>query len=465
MAFSRIDMLFAPQTSLPGHDILRTKGPSYYFPGNKIRINHVITIIEKERNKKMKKIVTLCLVLFTFVTAISCCAQTAYTNDGLTLSVPEEFADRVLVQTPENSEKGILFSVSEIESMEVAKAAGYPWEGAGWLFDISRINEEKMHELRSSDHPGYIIFAKDTEGYYYVYYHPTDVRVVREDYNDAAAIERWTELSGWSGGVRHTFMTENEGLTPEKFSYTTLDSYLARIVYSDDQDYTVSTLEYGRQLPNGIKAADYLAPLTEDVIYTIVHDEEAPDGEYLVLNFEDIDLRYDFFFMEGKENYIRQVWFNNENELLYKAEFKDENVKASEVMNDFYHELVLRNSLGYTPDDMVGSWAEKIAGRGCIEISKSAVDGKYDIQIDWSGSAWQKAHWEMTAEATGNGAELRYENGKHSILTWQSEDNMTEEEVYTNGTGTFNLLSTYEVVWFDETEHAADGNVFVNAGK
>ena len=158
-------------------------------------------------------------------------------------------------------------------------------------------------------------------------------------------------------------MTENEGLTPEKFSYTTLDSYLARIVYSDDQDYTVSTLEYGRQLPNGIKAADYLAPLTEDVIYTIVHDEEAPDGEYLVLNFEDIDLRYDFFFMEGKENYIRQVWFNNENELLYKAEFKDENIKASEVMNDFYHELVLRNSLGYTPDDMVGSWAEKIAGR------------------------------------------------------------------------------------------------------
>ena len=70
----------------------------------------------------------------------------------------------------------------------------------------------------------------------------------------------------------------------------------------------------------------------------------------------------------------------------------------------------------------------------------------------------------MTAEATGNGAELRYENGKHSILTWQSEDNMTEEEIYTIWGGTFNLLSTFELVWFDETEHAADGSVFINAG-
>ena len=71
----------------------------------------------------------------------------------------------------------------------------------------------------------------------------------------------------------------------------------------------------------------------------------------------------------------------------------------------------------------------------------------------------------MTAEATGHGAELRYENGKHSILTWESEDKMTEEEVYTNGIGSFDLLSTYELTWNDETGHAADDTVFINAGK
>ena len=411
----------------------------------------------------MKKFVLFCLVLFTFVITVSCFGQTSYTNDGLTLSVPEEYSDRVLVEIPENSENGTLFSVSEKESVEAAKAAGYGWDGAGWLFDINRISEEEMHELRCDDIPGYVIFAEDTDGNYYVYAHPTDVRVVREDYTDAEAMAGWTGLNEWSSSVRETFVSENKGLSSVKFSYTTLDSFLARMMYREDVNYTVSTLEYGVQQPNGIKAAEYIAPLTHDVIYTSARDEEIPDGEYLVLDFPDVDLRFDFFFLEGKENYIRQVWFNGEHELLYKAEFTDENIKASEVMNDFYHDIVLRNSLGYTPDDMVGAWAEKIAGRGFIEIEKAEEEGKYNVRINWSASAWQKAYWEMTAEATGNGAELRYENGKHSILTWESEEKMTEEEVYSDGTGTFDLLSTYELVWHDETGHAADDNVFISA--
>ena len=353
----------------------------------------------------MKKF--LCLLLLLFVSTIPCYAQSLYSNDGLTLPVPEEYADRVYVEMPENSEDGVLFSVSETESIEAAKAAGYGWDGAGWLFDIMRVSEEKMHELRCSDFPGYIIFAKDTVGNHYVYSHPTDVRVVREDYNDTAAMERWTELNKWSSGILETIVAYNEDLTAEKFSYTSLDAYLARMMYSDDVNYMVSTLEFGRQQPNRIKAADYIDPLTHDVIFTPLRNEEAPDGEYLVLDFPDINLRFDFFFMEGKENYIRQVWFNGEHELLYKAEFKDENLKASEIMNDFYHDIVLYNSLGYTPDDLVGTWAEKIAGRGTIEITRGEETDRYDIRIHWPGSAWEKAYWEMTAAATGNGAELR----------------------------------------------------------
>ena len=155
----------------------------------------------------MKKILTLCLVLLSFIITISCHAQTSYTNGGVTLSVTEEFAGKVLVKTPENSGEGILFSVSEIESIEAAKAAGYGWEGAGWLFDIIRVSEEEMHELRCDDIPGYIIFAKDTDRNYYVYIHPTDVRVVREDYNDTAAMERWTGLNKWSRTVRETIVS------------------------------------------------------------------------------------------------------------------------------------------------------------------------------------------------------------------------------------------------------------------
>ena len=413
----------------------------------------------------MKKIVTFCLLVFTLVCTATCFAQTVFTNDGMKLSVPEEYADKLLVQTPENDERGALFSVSEIESIEAAKGAGYTWEGAGWLFSISRVSEERMKELRCSEMSGNIIFAKDPNGSYYIFNHPTDVRLVREDYSDPEALKEWGKLNEWGHSVRETFIAENEGLTAETYGNTELDIAFARMMFMDDTNYTVTTLEYGEQKPNGIKAADYIEPLSHDVVFIPERDAEAPDGEYVVLNFPDIDLRFDFFLMDGKENYIRQVWFNGEHELMYRAEFKDETIKAAEIMKDFYREMVLHNTLGYTPDDMIGTWAEKIAGRGNIEISKGTDEGKYDIKIHWSASAYQMAYWEMTAEATGNGAELRYENGRHSLLTWESEDKMTEEEVYTNGSGTFDLLSTYELTWDDETGHAADDTIFINAGK
>lgn len=411
----------------------------------------------------MKKLITLCLVLFTLLIAMSCHAQTAYTNNGMTLSIPEEYADKVLVETPENDERGRLFSVSEIESIEAAKSEGYTGEGAGWLFSIGRVSEKRMQEMRCSDMSGYIIFAKDADNNYYIYYHPTDVRVVREDYSDPAFLEGWTKLNKWAGTVRQTFIDENEGLVPETYGNTEIDVAFARMMYVEDQNYTVSTTEYGPQEPNGINAADYIDILTHNVVYIPKPDEEAPDGEYVVLDFPEINLRFDFFLMDGKENYIRQVWFNGEHELMYKAEFKDESIKTAEVMKDFYHAMVLHNTLGYTPDDMAGTWAEKIAGRGNIEIVKAEEEGKYDVKIHWSASAYQMAYWEMTAEATGKGAELRYENGKHSLLTWQSEDNMTEEEIYTNGSGTFDLLSTYELVWDDEIDHAGVDTVFIKA--
>ena len=53
----------------------------------------------------MKKFLTLCLVVFTLVFTVSCFAQTTYTNDGLKLTVPEEYADKLLVETANLLEK------------------------------------------------------------------------------------------------------------------------------------------------------------------------------------------------------------------------------------------------------------------------------------------------------------------------------------------------------------------------
>lgn len=411
----------------------------------------------------MKRFFLFCIVIFILLTAPACLAETV-SNDGLVLTIPDEYADLLLIETPENDENGYLFTVSEKASIEVAKKLGYTWDGAGFLFTIGRVSEEKMHQMRCDDIPGRIFFAKDDSGAHYVYYHPTDVRMIREDYSDPEQFKGWSVLTEWASTVRDTFVSENESLTAEICSNTALDAYLARVMYRDDVNYTVSTLEYGPQQPNGIKAAEYLAPLATDVFYETIYDGEAPDGEYAVLDFPEDDIRFDFFFMDGKENYIRQVWFNGEHELIYKAEFKDGSVRASEVMNDFYHGIVLNNSLGYTPDDLVGVWTDKIAGRCRIEIAKGAEEGKYDVSIHWSSSAWQTSVWTMTAEAAGNGAELRYENGKQTIETWGSEGKVSETVEYENGTGTFSLLSTYELVWNDEAGHAADDLPYIKAG-
>lgn len=409
----------------------------------------------------MKKIAFTCLLIFTLLLSANCFASTV-TNEGLNLSIPDEIEELLTIEIRNKEDGGMLFTVSETESIEAAKASGYEWNGAGWLFSIGCIDEEKLHEMLCNDMSGVEVFAKGTDGTYYALYHPTDVRMFREDYTDEEGIRRWTSLHEWAATVTDTFISENEGLTAEKHGNSILDIYLARILYQKGINYTVSTTEYGPVSSGKLDPAPYLKPLTEGVLYEMADEEETPDGEYVVLEFPEDDIRFDFFLMEGKENYIRQIWMDGQNEYLYKAVFDDETLKASAIMNDLYRDMVLANSLGYTPDDMAGLWTDKIAYRCGIEITKRD-DGNFDVTVHWSSSAFETYFWSMTAVPTGNGAELRYENGKQSIITLASDTGTEtkEEVIYENGTGTFNLLSTYELVWNDETGHAADDMLYI----
>ena len=117
-------------------------------------------------------------------------------------------------------------------------------------------------------------------------------------------------------------------------------------------------------------------------------------------------------------------------------------------------------ALEYTPDALIGSWAEKVAGRGVIEISKGA-DDTYEIQINWGDSANTMYVWNMTATPDGSNG-LRYEDCRSAILTFDEKGNETEEVRYENGTGRFYLNSANEVMWEDETDHQGDDCVFVS---
>lgn len=118
--------------------------------------------------------------------------------------------------------------------------------------------------------------------------------------------------------------------------------FLFRTAYDDSTKYTISTTEFGPMEPGDVDPLPYVEKLTAGARYEYV-DEEAPDGEYVVLAFPDEEERLDFFFAEGMENYVRRVYSTGDGEEyseMFKVTFEDGTTKATEVMNEWYHALV-----------------------------------------------------------------------------------------------------------------------------
>ncbi len=286
-------------------------------------------------------------------------AVVLYENAGLSLPVPSEYEELLQIELPDTKEDGMFFDVSEKASIEAASLQNSESYGAGWLFSIGRVNTSKMTEMLQYDMSYAEVFARDSDDNYYLFYHPTDVRFVREN-NEAMQRDQaqWTALNKWAwGSVRTDILSENDHLIP-----CDTEQVQASIGLPDEQE-------------------------------------------------------------------------------------------ADELMSE----------LGYTPDDMLGIWSEKIAGRGNIDIRKSTEDGKYVIQINWGSSAFETYVWTMTAEASGSNV-LKYNDGKLVILQFGNDGIETEELQYENGTGEFELLSTNELIWQDDIGHAGDDCVFISAG-
>ena len=391
-----------------------------------------------------------------------------YENDGLKLLIPLEYDELLITETPQTGAEARLFSAYEKASVEAAVAAGMELDGAGWLFSIERIDDSALRELLcNTDLSGTEVFARDAQGRYYLYRHPTDVRYVRKN-NEAMAADQeiWTALNEWAwNDVRESFLRENPELMAADRGSTSLELALARIAWKSGTRYSVSTTEYGPVEPvaGAFDASPWLEKLMTNLRCEPVDLSEAPDGEYVVLSLPDEDLRFDFFLSEGKENLIREV-HRDEEIALYQASFADD-TRASAVMRDWYDALVAdrdMRALGYTPDSLLGNWAESSVGRGTITISASTED-RYDVQINWSSSAAEMNVWTMTARPAASHM-LRYEDCRCVTLTLNENGVETEELQYENGTGSFTLLSTNELRWQDDTGHAADDALFIAVG-
>ncbi len=270
-------------------------------------------------------------------------ALTLTAANGMKLTVPAEYSSLVVYDTPADSPDGVLFSVYEKASVEAAKAQALEYDGAGWLFDIRRISEDELHEMLCYDMSGQEPFAKDADGNYYAYCHPTDVRVVRESYDNEEDMKNWSDLCEWANTAEDSFIAENEGLTKETCGNSTPEMLIARTMWMKDTKYDLNYLEFGELDPKDVDPAPFAGRLLDGAVYEMAETSEAPDGEYYILEFPETEERLDFFLMDAEKSYVRHVWMDEENAELYTITFEDKDRKASEIMAEWYQALAEAN--------------------------------------------------------------------------------------------------------------------------
>ena len=250
-----------------------------------------------------------------------------YENGGLSLEIRPKYNKLVTVETPEDSTDGILFTVSETASAMVGT-----YDGAGWLFSIGKVSEERLHEMMCQDMSGARTFAKDSNGTYYMFYHPTDVRFDRATPEEfESGLKEWSMLCEWADSVPDS-IAENNGLETVSYSNSEVDILLARAAYMDGVEATLSTTEYGTVSISGTDGAPY-AEFVMKGSFTPADKEEAPDGEYVEVNFADDDTRLDFFFAPGA--YARLI--SGDRTTLYQAMWTDDHISYADVMQAWYY--------------------------------------------------------------------------------------------------------------------------------
>ncbi len=283
----------------------------------------------------MMKKTMVCTMLAAAVTILGAAGVYASGTDkveakGIAFEIPEQIRDLVTVKT-DGLEADELVSVYETASLDAAAAEGEEGTGAGWIFSISTIPEDRLKELRCGGMDGMEVFAED-EDVYYVFNHPTDVRMFRASGEEMdEGIDQYTMINEWAfQEVRQEILANNPELDEEFYTNTNLDMHLAQAAYKPGTKFELRSLDYG---PDPLDPAalddddDYIEDLAEDYTYEMLDDVQAPDGEYYVLAFDEDgeEVRFDFFKGSEDGNLVREVRQDEdeEYEIYYQANPKD----------------------------------------------------------------------------------------------------------------------------------------------
>ena len=105
-----------------------------------------------------------------------------------------------------------------------------------------------------------------------------------------------------------------------------------------------------------------------------------------------------------------------------------------------------------------GVWAEEIAGRCRIEFSY-AGEGSVKAEITWSGSAFERRCWEMTADIYRDDIMI-YENGHSWVETYTDDTTFTVSEETFDETGSF-YMEDGKLHWVNDL--TGENTVFIPA--
>lgn len=376
-----------------------------------------------------------------------------YENGGLRLEVQPKYNDLITVEVPADDPNGLLFTVSETASL---KAGGF--DGAGWLFSIGKISADELHQMLCRDMSGAEVFAMGEDGSYYMYYHPTDVRYARETVEKMHEDQdQWSMLCEWASTVRDS-LAEKNGLEPVYYGNSEIDMLVARAAWGENAGVTLSTTEFGPVAIEGTDGSQYA-----DVIllagFVPSDEKEAPDGEYVVLNFPDEGVRVDFFFAPG--NYARIV--RDDTETLYQATVFFNEIHYADIMQGWYYTAAEQQGLKARDEglaDFLGSWSEKVAHRGRVTISESLASGKVIIEASWPESAAVEDNWVMIASLSRAGT-LVYSDGYWFSTEYGEGGESWAIDSDDSVNGEFSLNENGELVWVDSKLDSSIVNEFV----
>ena len=263
-------------------------------------------------------------------------ADTTITNAGMTLSVPPEYHDLLLVDLDSGfSLRKMHFRVSEKASVEAAKARWPDDEtmGGGFLFGIGRVTEDEFRDMMCGEMAGAEVFAVDEEGNYYMYYHPTDVQLIRDGVVETEADwALWTELCEWAVGAPDRFMADNPGLTSLRRTNTSLDICLNRLLYWEDVAFTLTHSSMSAAIfPTHEQSLPHLERLTACQV-SDADGATTPEGAYITLHIPDENARFDFF-LDGS-GLFREFFFDGSS-ALYRIDC-DSGIPAGQIALDWY---------------------------------------------------------------------------------------------------------------------------------